>query len=85
MAWTQVGLAFVTQPEKSYLAESKASVLPACLSSFLLETIEQLVDRHIRDSAVREHPLHRNPYAYETALDNAVTSVVSDNEDTEIA
>jgi hypothetical protein len=43
--------------------------------------MEKLVDRHIRDGALREHPLHRNQHAYqigkstETALHNVVTHI----------
>jgi hypothetical protein len=43
--------------------------------------MEMLVDRHIRDSVLKEHPLHRNQRAYqigrsiETALYNVVTRI----------
>jgi hypothetical protein len=45
----------------------------------MLKTMEKLVDRHIRDGALRIHPLHRNQHAYqtgkstETTLHNVVT------------
>jgi hypothetical protein len=29
-----------------------------CVSSFLLKMIEKLVERHIRDGILKEHPLH---------------------------
>jgi hypothetical protein len=41
--------------------------------------MEKLVDRHIRDGALKVHPLHRNQHAYqiskstETSLHNVVT------------
>jgi hypothetical protein len=54
---------------------------PISLSSFLLKTMEKLVDRHIRDDVLRIHPLHLNQHAYqkgkstETALYNVVTRI----------
>jgi hypothetical protein len=46
-----------------------------------LKTVEKLVDRYIRDSALRTNPLHRNQHAYqagkstETALHSVVTRI----------
>jgi hypothetical protein len=43
--------------------------------------MEKLVDRHIRDSALKSHPWHQNQHAYplgkstETALHNVVTRI----------
>jgi hypothetical protein len=43
--------------------------------------MEKLVDRYIRDSELRIHPLHRHQHVYqvgkstETALHNVVTSI----------
>jgi hypothetical protein len=45
--------------------------------------MEKLVDRHIRDGALKLHPLHRNQHAYqtgkstETALHHVVTRIES--------
>jgi hypothetical protein len=45
--------------------------------------IEKLVDIHIRDGVLKEHPLHQNQYAYqsgkstEVALHNVVTRTES--------
>jgi hypothetical protein len=53
--------------------------------------MEKIVDRHIRDSALRSQPLHRNQHAFqigkstETALHNVVTRVGSAIEHKDIA
>jgi hypothetical protein len=53
--------------------------------------MEKLVDRHIRDSAVKKYPLHRNQRAYqtgkstETALHNVVTRIENATEHKDIA
>jgi hypothetical protein len=80
--WRQVKV----KPGKLYYAEAKV-----CHPSFLLKTMEKLVDRHIRDSALREHPLHRNQHAYqigkstETALHNVVTCIANAIEQKDLA
>jgi hypothetical protein len=71
---------FIPKPGKLDYTEAKA-YRPISLSSFLLKTIEKLVDRHIRDGTLKIHPLHQNQHAYqigkstETALHNAVTRI----------
>jgi hypothetical protein len=53
--------------------------LPICLSSFLLKTLERLVDRHIRDDVFGRNPLYINQHAYQSgkSTDTALNSVVS--------
>jgi hypothetical protein len=78
IAWRQVKVTFFPKPGKLDYTEAKA-YRPISLSSFLLKTMEKLVDRHIRDGALRVYSLHRNQHAYqrgkstETALHNVVT------------
>jgi hypothetical protein len=78
MAWRQVKVTFILKPGKHDDIEAKA-YCPISLSSFRLQTMEKLVDRYIRDGALRICPLHRNQHAYqrgkstETALHNVVT------------
>ena len=49
--------------------------------SFLLKTLEKIVDRYIRDGPLRDHPLHLHQHAYlkgrsvETALHNLVCRI----------
>jgi hypothetical protein len=52
MAWRQVKVIFIPKPGKLDYTEVKA-YRPIGLSSFLLKTMEKLVDRHIRDCALR--------------------------------
>jgi hypothetical protein len=36
--------------------------------SFILKTLEKLLDRHIRGGALVEKPLHQNQYAYRAGI-----------------
>jgi hypothetical protein len=53
--------------------------------------MEKLMERHMRDSVLKERPLHRNQHAYqigktiETALHNVVTCIEGANKCKEIA
>jgi hypothetical protein len=53
--------------------------------------MEKLVDRHIRDGALKEYPLHRNQHAYqtgkstETTLHNVVIRIENATEHMDIA
>jgi hypothetical protein len=57
IAWRQVKLTFIPKYGKLDYTEAKAyhSITP---SSFLLKTIDKLVDRHIRDGVLKEYPVH---------------------------
>jgi hypothetical protein len=76
----QVKVTFIPKPGKLVYTEAEA-YRPIRLSSFLFKTMENLLDRHIRDSALKKYPLHRNKHAYqtgkstETALHGVVTSI----------
>ncbi|GJQ68849.1 hypothetical protein Trydic_g6049 [Trypoxylus dichotomus] len=39
---------------------------PISLTSFLLKTLEKIIDKHLRDSALGRLPLHENQYAYQS-------------------
>jgi hypothetical protein len=56
MAWRQVKVTFIPKPGKLDYTEAKA-YRPISLSSFLLKTMEKLVDRHIMDGALKKYPL----------------------------
>jgi hypothetical protein len=81
---------FVTTHGKLDYTEVKA-YRPISLSSFVLQTMENLVDRHIRAVALREYPLYRNLHAYqigkstETTLHNVVTRTENAIEHKDIA
>jgi hypothetical protein len=89
-AWRQVKVMFLPKTGKPDYTEAKA-YCHISLSSFLLKMMEKLVDRHIRDSALKEYPLHRNQHAYQTgkstdtALHNAKTRIENGIEHKDIA
>jgi hypothetical protein len=56
-AWRQVKVTFIPKPTKPDYTETN-SYHPISLSSFLLKTMEKLVDRHIRDGVLKKYPLH---------------------------
>jgi hypothetical protein len=45
-----------TEPQKSGYTEAKAYRIS--VSSFLLKTMEKLVERHIKDGVLTDNPLH---------------------------
>jgi hypothetical protein len=55
--WRQVKVTFIPKPGKFDYTEARA-YCPISLWSFLLKTMEKLVDRHIRDGAMKKYPLH---------------------------
>jgi hypothetical protein len=57
MAWRQVKVTFIPKPGKLDYTVAKA-YHPISLSSFLLKTVEKLVDRHFSDGVLMIHPLH---------------------------
>jgi hypothetical protein len=71
-AWRQVKVMCIPKPGKLDYTEATA-YHPISLSSFLLKTMEKLVDRHIRDGALKEYPLHRNQHAYQTGKSTETT------------
>jgi hypothetical protein len=77
MAWRQVKVTFIQKLGKCDYTEGKA-YHPISLSPFLLKTMETPVDRHIRNGALKIHPIHQTKHAYQigkstnTALHNVV-------------
>jgi hypothetical protein len=39
--------------------------------SFILQTLQKLLDRHIRDGVLVEKPLHQNQFAYRAGMSTA--------------
>lgn len=72
-AWRLIRVVFIPKPGKNGQDRAK-SLRPISLMSFMLKTLEKLLDRHIRDDVLINRPLHRDQYAYkagsstETAL-----------------
>jgi hypothetical protein len=71
---------FIPKPGKANYTEAKA-YCPISRSSFMLKTMEKLVDRHIRDEILGLRPLHQYQFAYqpgkptETALHHVITHI----------
>jgi hypothetical protein len=55
VAWRQVKVTFIPKPRKLDYTEAKA-YRPIGLSSFLLKTMEKLVDRHIKELSLAPKP-----------------------------
>jgi hypothetical protein len=72
MSWRHIRVVFIPKPGK--LLSQLKSLRPISLKSFILKTLEKLLDRHTRDGVLVETPLHQNQFAYrggmstETAL-----------------
>ncbi|KAG8174755.1 hypothetical protein JTE90_029299 [Oedothorax gibbosus] len=63
-AWRQSKAVFIPKPGKADYSVAKA-FRPICLSSFLLKTLEKMVDRYIRDEVLPQKPLSKFQYAYQ--------------------
>jgi ribonuclease HI len=75
--WRLARVVFIPKPGKPSYDQAKA-FRPISLTSFLLKTVERLIDRYLREHVIRMHPLHSNQHAYqagkstETALHGIV-------------
>jgi hypothetical protein len=80
MAWRQVKVVFIPKPGRNTHSGPK-DYRPISLTSFLLKTLERLVDRYLRDGVLVHSPLHPHQHAYqagkstETALHQLVVRV----------
>ncbi|KAL1446432.1 hypothetical protein WDU94_012296 [Cyamophila willieti] len=78
--WKNAEVVFIPKPGRKSYDEAK-SFRPITLSSFILKTLEKLVDNYVRETFLREKPLHSNQHAYqagkscETALHHLVTKI----------
>jgi hypothetical protein len=78
--WRQVQVVFIPKPGRNTYSGPR-DYRPISLTSFLLKTMERLVDRYLRDEARALVPLHLNQHAYqagkslETALHQLVVRV----------
>jgi len=62
--WRQVKVAFTPKPGRNSYSGPR-DYRPISLTSFLLKTLERLVDRYLRDEALALVPLHSNQQAYQ--------------------
>jgi hypothetical protein len=78
--WQQVKVVFIPKPSRHSYSGPR-DYRPISLTSFLLKTIDRLVDRYLRDEVLALMPLHSNQHAYqagksvETALHQLVVRV----------
>ena len=64
IAWRGVNVKFIPKPGKDTYSDPK-SFRPISLMSFILKTLEKLIDRYVRETYLIENPLHKNQYAYQ--------------------
>lgn len=63
--WKRSRAVFIPKPGRPSYSVPKA-YRPICLSSFLLKTMEKILDRHLRNVVLKFSPLHPNQHAYQT-------------------
>jgi hypothetical protein len=66
MNWRHIRMVFIPKPGKQ-LSQGK-SLRPISLMSFILKTLEKLLDRYIRGGVLVEKPLHQNQFAYRAGM-----------------
>lgn len=80
--WTRVKVVFIPKQGRSDYTSPKA-YRPISLSSFLLKTLERLIDRYARDNFLIQSPLHPSQHAYQTGkcTESALHQLVYNIED----
>ena len=79
-AWKLARVVFIPKMGRTCCSTAK-DFRPISLTSFLLKTLEKLIDAYIRDAVLGRHPLHVNQHAYragystETALHALVSRI----------
>lgn len=87
--WREVKAVFIPKPGRD--PSQARSYRPISLSSFMLKVTEKLVEKHIRETSLKQRPLHLNQHAFqpgkscESALHQLVTRVENSLENKEIA
>jgi hypothetical protein len=66
MICRNIRVVFVLKPRKP-LSQAN-SLRPISLTSFILKTLEKLLDRHIRDGVLVEKPIHQNLFVYRAGM-----------------
>ena len=78
--WRTTRVVFLPKHGKAHHEKAK-DFRPVSLTSFVLKLLERLVDRYIRDTSLKERPLHTGQHAYmagrsvDSALREVVTSI----------
>lgn len=76
--WREVKVIFIPKPGKSDYSDPK-SFRPISLTSFMLNTLEWLCDRYLREWVLIHVPLHPNQHAYSPgkSTESALHAVVN--------
>jgi hypothetical protein len=76
-AWRQVKVVFIPKTSRNSYCGPK-DLRPISLTSFLLKTLDRLVDRFLRDEILVSKPLHPNQHAYQAgkSVDTALHQLV---------
>lgn len=88
--WKEVKVVFIPKTGKKMGCDPK-SYRPISLTSFILKTMEKLIDLHVRQGILKNKPLHKNQHAYQkgkstvTALNDLTLQVERVLLDKEIA
>lgn len=82
MAWRGSKVTFIPKPGKDSYG-SASSYRPISLMSFVLKTLEKLIDKHLRYVELRNNPLDENQHAYRAgrSTDSAVHALLHKLED----
>jgi hypothetical protein len=62
--WRKVKVVFIPKSGRNSYSGPR-EFRPISLTSFLLKTMDKLVDRYLRDEALAQVPLHPNQHAYQ--------------------
>jgi Reverse transcriptase (RNA-dependent DNA polymerase) len=62
-SWSKVNVCFIPKPGKPSYLNPKA-YRPISLMSFILKTLEKLIEKYIRETVLEARPLHTNQFAY---------------------
>ena len=76
--WKKTKVTFIPKPGKKSYKQVK-DFRPISLTSFLLKTLEKLVDRYLKSGPLLELPLHKEQHAYQTgrSTESALFAVVN--------
>jgi hypothetical protein len=66
MSWRHTRVVFVPKPGKPFIQAK--SLRAISLMSFILKTLEKLLDRHIRGVVLVENPFHQNQFGYRAGM-----------------
>lgn len=80
--WRKARAVFIAKPGKAAYDNPKA-FRPLCLTSFLLKTMERVIDWYIKESVITVRPLDTHQYAYqsERSTETAVHKIVQKAEE----